>query len=133
MANTQPRIVSRYCSSLHQKSLVVIKKYVPLSRHFCGLINSFQLNLFLCNCNILPFCVYQCVYVHPPWRLYLSGSFDDREQINNVILKTFDSYAKSLHRYFSLNQTFQTSTLSCSHTRSRQSHDLTSVRLAFKT
>ena len=57
-----------------------------------------------------------------------------REQINDVVLKTLNSYADSLHRYFRMqNLTFQLASLSWSHTRSWQSHDLTSVRLAFRT
>ena len=47
-------------------------------------------------------------------------SWETREQINDVMLKTLMSCAKSLHRYVR-------------HTRSGQSHDLTSVILAFRT
>ena len=60
--------------------------------------------------------------------------WDTREQINDVMLKTLNSYTDSLHRYFGMqNLTFQLAALSCLHTRSGQSHDLTSVRLPFKT
>ena len=45
-----------------------------------------------------------------------------------------NSYVDSLHRYFRMqNLTFQLAALSCSHTRSGHSHELTSVRLAFRT
>ena len=55
--------------------------------------------------------------------------WDTREQINDVMLKTLDSSVSSLHRYFRMqNLTFQPAALSCSHTRSGKSHDLTSVR-----
>ena len=60
--------------------------------------------------------------------------WDTREQINDVMLKTLNSYADSLHRYFRMqNLTFQLAALSCSHTSSGQSHDLTSVHFAFRT
>ena len=46
-----------------------------------------------------------------------------REEINDVMLKTLNSYAKSLHRYFRMKHlTLQLAALSCSHT-SRKSHD----------
>ena len=34
-------------------------------------------------------CVCVCVSVHPPWRLHLSGSWNTREHISDVELKTF--------------------------------------------
>ena len=80
-------------------------------------------------------CLCVCVYVHPPWRLHLSGTAGTaREQINDVVLKTLDSSAGSLHFYFGMqNITFQLVALSCSYTRSGHSHYLTSVRLVFRT
>ena len=57
-------------------------------------------------------------------------SWDTREQINNVVLKTLDSSASSLHHYFGMqNLTFQLAALSCSYTRSEHNHDLTSISL----
>ena len=59
---------------------------------------------------------------------------DTRKQINDVMLKTLNSYTDSLHRYFRMqNLTFLLAALSCLHTRSKHSHDVTSVRLAFRT
>ena len=80
-------------------------------------------------------CVCVCVYGHPPLRLHLSGTAGTaREQINNVVLKTLDSSAGSLHLYFGMqNITFQRAALSCSYATSGHSHDLTSIRLAFRT
>ena len=82
-------------------------------------------------------CVYVCVcvYVHPPWRFHRSGtSGTAREQINDVVLKTLDSSTVSLHLYFGMQSLiFQLAALSCSYTRSGHSHDLTSIRLAFRT
>ena len=76
-----------------------------------------------------------CLYVHPPWRLHLSATAGTvREQINNVVLKTLDSSASSLHLCFEMqNLTFQLATLSCLYTRSGHSHDFTSIHLAFRT
>ena len=55
-----------------------------------------------------------CVYVHPPWRLHLSGTAGNAsELINDVVLKL--------------------AALSCSCTGSGHSHDLTSIRLACRT
>ena len=52
----------------------------------------------------------------------------------HVISKTLDSSAGSLHLYFGMQSlTFQLATLSCLYTRSGHSHDLTSIRLAFRT
>ena len=60
-------------------------------------------------------------------------SWDTRVQINDVVLKTLDSSAGSLHRYFGMqNLTFQLAALSCSYTRCKHIHDLTSIRLAFR-
>ena len=61
-------------------------------------------------------CVRVCVYVHPPWRLHLSGtSGTAREQINDVVIEDVGF--------------FQLAALSCSYTGSGHSHDLTSIRL----
>ena len=61
-------------------------------------------------------------------------SWDTRVQINDVVLKTLDSSAGSLHRYFGMqNLTFQLAALSCSYTKSGHNHDLTSTHLAFRT
>ena len=54
LTNTQPRIVWWNDSSLSQNLLVVMKKCVSRpSSHLCAFKNSFQLDLFLCNSNIL--------------------------------------------------------------------------------
>ena len=54
--------------------------------------------------------------------------------INDVMLKTSLSTAKSFHCYFRMKyRAFLTSHFICSHIRSGQSHNLTSVCLAFKT
>ena len=64
-------------------------------------------------------CVYVCVCVCVCTSVYVLSkakassvwiSWDTREQINDVILKTLISYAKSLHRYFRMQHlTFLTS------------------------
>ena len=102
-----------------------------------------ELSSFDVKCWLLSFdacvrvcvCVCVCVYGHPPWRLHLSGTAGTaREQINDVVLKTLDSSAGSLHLYFGMQIiTFQLAALSCSYTRSGHSHDLTSIRLPFRT
>ena len=59
--------------------------------------------------------------------------WDTRELINDIVLKMLNSYADSLHRDFRIqNLTIQLATLSCSHTRSRQSQELTGACLAFR-
>ena len=81
-------------------------------------------------------CEYVCVCVHPSTVKASSVwiKWDTREQIKDVMLKTWNSSAGSFHRYIGMqNLTFQLATLSCSHTRSGQSHDSTSIRLAFRT
>ena len=92
--------------------------------------------VYVCVCMCVCVCVCVCarVYAHPPWRFHLSGTARTaREQINDVVLKTLDSSAGSLHLYFGMqNITFQLAALSCSYTRSGHSHDLTSIRLAFR-
>ena len=85
-------------------------------------------------CVCVRVCV--CVCLHPSTVKASSVwiRWDTREQINNVMLKTLNSYADSLHRYFRMqNLNFQLAALRCWHTRSRQSHDLTSVGVAFGT
>ena len=80
-------------------------------------------------------CVCVCVFtsIHREGFICLDRWYT-REQIIDVVLKTLNSYADSLHRYFRMqNLTFQLASLSWSHTRSWQSHALTSVRLAFRT
>ena len=80
--------------------------------------------------------IYVCVCLRPStvkassvWKTETA-----REQINDVVLKTWDSSAGSLHLYFGMQYlTFQLAALSCSYTRSGHSHDLTSIRLAFRT
>ena len=81
-------------------------------------------------------CVCMCVCVHPSTMEASSVwiRWDTREQINDVMLKMLNSSAVSSHRYLrKQNLTFQLAALSCLQTKSRQSHDLTSVRLAFRT
>ena len=81
-------------------------------------------------------CVCMCVCVHPSTMEASSVwiRWDTREQINDVMLKILNSSAVSSHRYLRMqNLTFQLAALSCLQTKSRQSHDLTSVRLAFRT
>ena len=93
----------------------------------------YKTSVCVCVCACASVCV--CVYVHPPWRLHLSGtSGTAREQINDVVLKTLDSSAGFLQLYFGMqNLIFQLAVLSCSYTRSGHSHDLTCIRLAFRT
>ena len=81
-------------------------------------------------------CVCVCVCVLPSTvkALFVWIKWDTREHIHDVMLKTLNSYADSLHRYFRMqNLAFLLAALSCSWTRSGQSHDLTSARLAFRT
>ena len=86
----------------------------------------------VCVCVCMCVCVCLCsstVKVSSVWIRW-----DTREQINDVMLKTLNSYTDSLYRYFGMqNLIFQLVALSWSHTRSGQSNDLTSVRLAFRT
>ena len=60
-------------------------------------------------------------------------SWNPREQINDVMLKTFLFYVKSLHYYFRMKpQTFLTgSFILLTHNRSGLSHELTSANLTF--
>ena len=76
-------------------------------------------------------CVYVCVCtsIHREGFICLD-QVGYQEQINDVMLKTLNSSADSLHRYFGMqNLTFQLAALSCSQNRS----DLSSVRLVFRT
>ena len=80
-------------------------------------------------------CVYVCVCtsIHREGFICLD-QVGYQEQINDVMLKTLNSSADSLHRYFGMqNLTFQLAALSCSYTRNGQSHDLRNLRLAFRT
>ena len=93
----------------------------------------------LCVCVCVWVCVCVCVLcvcVLPSTvkALFVWIKWDTREHIHDVMLKTLNSYADSLHRYFRMqNLAFLLAALSCSWTRSGQSHDLTSARLAFRT
>ena len=81
-----------------------------------------------------PLCVCVCVLPSTVKALFVWIKWDTREHIHDVMLKTLNSYADSLHRYFRMqNLAFLLAALSCSWTRSGQSHDLTSARLAFRT
>ena len=86
----------------------------------------------VCVC-VCVFCVCMCVCT--PFTVKTSSvwiSWTTREQINDVVLKRLFSFANSLYRYFRMKHlTFLT--LSCSHTRSGQNHDLTTVSLTFRT
>ena len=77
-------------------------------------------------------CVCVCLRPSTVKASFVSGTA--REQINDVVLKTLDSSAGSLHFYFGMqNITFQLAALSCSYTRSGHSHYLTSACLVFRT
>ena len=79
-------------------------------------------------------CVCACVCVSIHREGFICLDHDASEQSNDVMLKTLNSYADSLHRYFRMQDlTIQPAALSCSHTSSRQSHDLTNIHLAFRT
>ena len=81
-------------------------------------------------------CVCVCVCLRPSTVKASSVwiKWDTKQQINDVVLKTLDSSAGSLHRYFGIQKlTFQLAALSCSYTRSGRSHNVTSLRLAFRT
>ena len=95
----------------------------------------------VCMCGVVwcvsvRVCVYVCVYLRPSTVRASSIwiSWDTRVQINDVVLKTLDSSAGSLHPCFGMqNLIFQLAALSCSYTRSEHSHDLTNIRLTFRT
>ena len=118
--------LSGYCKLNLYKTF----KFFTFCHCTCWLLGYKLMTACVCVCVFVFVCV--CVYVHPPWRLHLSGTAGTvREQINNVVLKTSDFSAGSLHRYFGMqNLTFQLAALSCSYTRSEHSHDLISIRLA---
>ena len=74
-------------------------------------------------CVSVRVCVYVCVYLRPSTVKASSIwiSWDTRVQINDVVLKTLDTTASSLHRYFGMqNLTFQLATLSCSFVLQKQ-------------
>ena len=92
--------------------------------------------VLLVNLKLVCVCVCVCVCLRPSTVKASSVwiSWDTRVQINDVVLKTLDSSAGSLHPYFGMqNLIFQLAALSCSYTRSEHSADLTSIRLAFRT
>ena len=73
-------------------------------------------------------CVCVCVRLSNVKASSVWIKWDTREQINDVMLKTWNSSAGSFHRYIGMqNLTFQLATLSCWHTRSGQSHDSTNI------
>ena len=79
---------------------------------------------------LMPLNTFVCVFhVHSPWRLHLSGT---------VGMSGNRSTMLCWRRFFPLPSPFiatlapSLATLSCSHTRSRQSHELTRVRLAYQ-
>ena len=65
--------------------------------------NVYTYNCYLCVCACVRACVRVCVCVCArPSTLKASSvwiRWDIREQINDVMLKTLNSYADSLHRY----------------------------------
>ena len=87
------------------------------------------------SCWLVLMLVCVCVCVHPSTMKASSVwiRWDTREQINDVMFKMLNSSAGSRHHCFRMqNLTFQLVALSCFQTKSRQNHDLTSVRLVFK-
>ena len=59
----------------------------------------------MCVCMCVCVCVCVCVCLRP-FIVKVSSvqiSWNLKEQLNGVMLKTFLSYAKSLHRYFGMN------------------------------
>ena len=85
-------------------------------------------------CVCVCVCVCKCVCLGPSTVKASSVwiSWDAREQINDVVLKTLDSSGGSNYCYFGMqNLTFPL--LSCSCTRSGHSRNLTSILLAFRT
>ena len=88
----------------------------------------------VCVCVCVRACVCVCVCLGPSTVKASSVwiSWDAREQINDVVLKTLDSSGGSNYCYFGMqNLTFPL--LSCSCTRSGHSRNLTSILLAFRT
>ena len=141
-----PFLVYKRCSLLIWLSiLLVLYIYFNWEKRFTDIIWVKRKSGLLLCVSILCARARVCVCLRPfypacvclrPFTVTASSvgnNWNAKEQIKNVALKTFLSSAKSLHFYFRLkHQTFLTSPLSCSHTRSRQSHDLASVHLAFK-
>ena len=120
--------------------LLIIRLHLTCAeRKTCSTIIKSQRILNIIVCEIFFFslrlCVGLCVYVHPPWRLHLSGSAGIPGNRSTMLRwRRWIHLPVSLDCYFAMqNVTFQLAALSCSYTRSRQSHDLTSIRLAFGT
>ena len=79
-------------------------------------------------------CLYVCLRPSTVKASSVWIRWDTREQINDIVLKTFNSSSGSPHRYFGMqNLTFQLAALSCSYIRSGYSHDLISICLTFRT
>ena len=64
--------------------------------------NALLSTVLVCVCVFVCVCVCVCVCVRPSTVTASSVwiSWDTREQISDVMLKTLISYAKSLHRFF---------------------------------
>ena len=73
--------------------------------------------LCVCMCVCVFVCVCVCVSAFTLKASTAWINWDD-------LLKTFLSYAKSLHCHFRIKHLTKLITLPCSHTRSRKSHDL---------
>ena len=97
------------------------------SKYICHNMYAKNKEMCVCVCVCVRACVCACVCV-------CVCVYQGTEQISDVVLKTLDSSAGSLHRCFGMqNLTFQQAALSCSYTRSEYSRDLTSIHLAFRT
>ena len=113
--------------SLAPRKVLISAKALQFNVNY---LHTLSLSLSVCVCV----CVCVCLRPSTVKALSVWIRWDTREQINDVVLKTLDSSAGFLHRYFGMqNLTFQLTALSCSYTRSMQSLDLTSIRLAFRT
>ena len=93
-------------------------------------LNYFCVCVCLCVCVCVWVCVCVCVcvfHVHSPWRLHLSGTVGMSGNRSTILC---------WRRLFPLPSPFiailspSPATLSCSHTRKRQSHELTRVHPA---
>ena len=94
----------------------------------------FQRQRFVHDFLMMLTCVCVCLSLSTVKASSVWISWDTREQINDVVLKTLDSSSGSLHRFFGMQSlTFQLAARSCSYTRSEHSHGSTSIRLAFRT
>ena len=94
----------------------------------------FQRQRFVHDFLMMLTCVCVCLSLSTVKASSVWISWDTREQINDVVLKTLDSSSGSPHRYFGMqNLTFQLAALSCSYIRSGYSHDLISICLTFRT